>query len=82
MNRSFISFSYGYQEDKEGNKQPVHIENFNLIATIDGDRMNNSGYSSFEDITSKYNVLNGQQYWGTHFNAKELDIHLATDGID
>ena len=72
MYRSFISFTYGGK----------HIEDFNLIATIDGDRMNKQGYSSFNDITSTYDSLDGQQYWGTHFEAKTLEIHLSTDGID
>ena len=72
MNRSFISFSYGGR----------HIEDFNLLAVVDGDRIARPGYSPFSDITSEYDVLDGQQYWGTHFNAKELELHLATDGID
>ena len=72
MNRSFISFSYGGR----------HIEDFNLLAVVDGDRITRSGYSPFSDITSEYDVLDGQQYWGTHFDAKELELHLATDGID
>lgn len=72
MNRSFISFSYGGR----------HIEDFNLLAVVDGDRITRFGYSPFSDITSEYDVLDGQQYWGTHFNAKELELHLATDGID
>lgn len=72
MNRSFISFSYGGRQ----------IEDFNLLAVVDGDRITRSGYSPFSDITSEYSVLDGQQYWGTHFDAKELELHLATDGID
>jgi len=37
MNRSFISFTYGGK----------YIEDFNLIATIDGARMERNGYSAF-----------------------------------
>ena len=39
MNRSFISFSYGGK----------WIEEFDLIATTKGDRMQKNGYTSFED---------------------------------
>lgn len=72
MYRSFISFTYGGKP----------IEDFNLIATVDGDRMNKQGYSPFNDITSSYDGLDGQYYWGTFYQAKTLDIHLSTDGID
>jgi len=66
MNRSFISFSYGGRQ----------IEDFNLLAVVDGDRITRPGYSPFSDITSEYSVLDGQQYWGTHFDAKELTLLL------
>ena len=72
MHRSFISFSYGGKQ----------IEDFNLIAITDGDRINRSGYSSFSDIISKYDLLDGQQYWGTSYEAKELELNLSTDGMD
>lgn len=72
MNRSFISFSYGGK----------WIEEFNLIATIEGDRMNRDGYSSFDDITSSYDNLDGQQYWSTHYKTNTIDFSLATDGMD
>ena len=72
MNRSFISFTYGGK----------HIEDFNLIATIDGARMERSGYSSFNDITSSYDNLDGQQYWNTHYKTNTIDFRLATDGMD
>jgi len=26
-------------------------------------------------------MLNGQYYWGSHYNAREITITLATDGI-
>lgn len=71
MNRSFISFSFG---DK-------YIEDFNLIATINGDRLERSGYSTFEDLTSEYEVLDGHFYWGTHYTNHELTFDLATDAI-
>ena len=72
MNRSFISFSYGGKP----------IEDFDLIATVSGDRMEKQGYSSFIDITSDYNILEGQQYWGSHFKTNTLNFTLSTDGID
>lgn len=71
MNRSFISFSFGEK----------NIEDFNLIATIDGDRLQRKGYSEFEDLTSNYEVLDGHFYWGTHYTNHTLDFSLATDAI-
>ena len=71
MKRSFISFSYGGK----------FIEDFNLIAVINGDRLQRSIYGDFEDITTSYEVLDGQYYWGTHFTNNSLNFILATDGI-
>ena len=71
MQRSFISFSFDGK----------NIEDFNLIATIDGDRLQRKGYSEFEDLTSNYEVLDGHFYWGTHYTNHTLDFNLATDGI-
>ena len=71
MQRSFISFSFDGK----------NIEDFNLIATIDGDRLQRRGYSEFEDLTSNYDVLDGHFYWGTHYTNHTLDFNLATDGI-
>ena len=71
MERSFISFTFGGKS----------IEDFNLIATISGDRMERSGYSTFEDLTSEYEVLDGQFYWGTHYTNHELTFDLATDAM-
>ena len=72
MHRSFISFTYG------GKK----IEDFDLIATIDGDRLNKPGYASFEDTVTTYDNLDGQHYWATHYKTNQLDFTLSTDGID
>lgn len=71
MNRSFISFTYGGKA----------IEDFNLIAVTQGDRMQKNIYSEFEDITTSYEVLDGEFYWGTHFTKNSLNLTLATDGI-
>ena len=71
MNRSFISFSFGEK----------YIEDFNLIATISGDRLERNGYSEFEDLTSDYDVLDGHFYWGTHYTNHEITFDLATDAI-
>ncbi len=81
MNRSFISFSYGEKPDKNGKMQPVYIEDFNLLATIEGDRWEREAYSSFEDLTSQYDVIHGQFYWGTYFHSTTLNFRLATDAI-
>ena len=72
MRRSFISFTYGGR----------YIEDFDLIATIEGDRMERSGYASFNDLTTDYDNLDGQQYWGTHYKTNDITFRLATDGID
>lgn len=69
--RSFISFSYGGKD----------IEDFNLIAIIDGDRMSRATYGEFEDLTTSYEIVDGQFYWGTHFLNNTLDLTLATDEI-
>lgn len=71
MNRSFISFSYGGQ----------NIEDFNLVATIENNRLNKNGYADFEDLVTNYNILDGQLYWGTHYTKNSLSFKLATDGM-
>lgn len=71
MYRSFISFSYGGK----------HIEDFNLIATY-SDRIERNGYADFEDITSSYDVLNGQFFWGSHYTTNSLQFTLSTDEIE
>ena len=70
MNRSFISFSYGGKP----------IEDFNLIATFN-DRLEKNVYAEFEDSTSNYETLDGQYFWGTHFQPNQLSFTLSTDGI-
>ena len=72
MNRSFISFTYGGK----------YIEDFDLIATISGDRLDRAGYASFQDTVTTYDNLDGQHYWATHYQANQLDFTLSTDGID
>lgn len=72
MNRSFISFSYGGK----------WIEDFNLLATVSGDRMEKEGYAAFEDNTKTYSNLDGQKYLSTHYTSHTFDFHLSTDGID
>ena len=69
MNRSFISFTYGGK----------HIEDFNLIATNSGDRMERDAYASFDDLTTTYDVIHGQFYWGTYFRSNTLTFNLTTD---
>lgn len=69
--RSFISFMYGGK----------HIEDFKFIATIQNSRIQRNGYATFEDITTNYEVLDGQFYWGSHYTANTIDFSLATDEI-
>lgn len=72
MSRSFISFTYG------GKK----IEDFDLLATISGERLNRAGYASFEDTITTYDNLDGQRYWATHYKTNQIDFTLSTDGIE
>lgn len=71
MNRSFISFSFGGKD----------IEDFDLIATIENNRLDKQGSSEFEDLVDEYNIVDGQFYWGTHFKPNRITFKLATDGI-
>ena len=77
MRRSFISFSYG-----EKNGKRVNIEDFDLIAYTNGDRLSRDGYAAFDDTVTTYDNLDGQYYWGTHYRTNSLTLNLATDGID
>lgn len=77
MNRSFISFSFS-----DIGKPKVYIEDFNLIATVSGDRWECDGYTSFNDLTTTYDNLDGQYYWGTHYKSHTITFKLSTDGID
>lgn len=71
MNRSFISFSFGGK----------NIEDFDLISVTNGEYLQKSGYSDFEDITSDYDILDGHFYWGTRYTNHILKFSLATDSI-
>lgn len=71
MHRSFISFSFGGKQ----------IEDFDLIAVTENNRIQRNASATFEDLTTTYDVIDGQFYWGTHFTSNQLDLVLATDGI-
>lgn len=68
MRRSFITFYYGGKP----------IEDFQLIAVLNG-FLNKNVYAEFEDATSEYDTIDGQQYWGTRMKANTLPFLLATD---
>ena len=70
MNKSFISFSFGEK----------YIEDFGLLVTID-DRLKKGIYSSFSDLTSSFDTLDGQLYWGSKIEPNKIDLVLSTDGI-
>ena len=70
--RSFISFSFG------GKK----IEDFDLIACSDGDGISRNGYSEFQDLTTDYDIMDGQYYHGTHFSPFTLSLRLVSDDLD
>lgn len=69
IGRSFISFSFGGK----------NIEDFNLIVTNDG-FISKPLTGSFNDLTTNYEVVDGQYYWGTYFVNNELSLTLSTDG--
>lgn len=69
MQRSFISFSYDGR----------NIEDFNLIATIDGNMMQRQVYASFTDNVTQSDVFDGQIYWDSHYDANSLELTLSTD---
>ena len=69
--RSHISFSWGGRD----------IEEFDLLVVSDGGTYQGQVYAPFEDLTTQYDLLDGQHYWASHFNANALMITLATDGI-
>lgn len=71
LGRQFISFSYGGR----------NIEDFDLLAVFSGDRLEKGIYSSFEDITTEQDEIDGQIFWGSSFSPGELEFTLATDGI-
>ena len=70
--RSFISFSFGGK----------NIEDFDLIACSQGNTLSRAAYAPFEDLTSDYNIMDGQYYHGTHFKPNTLSLKLVSDGID
>lgn len=69
--KEFIDFSFAGK----------HISEFDMVAVSDGDRYSLDMSSTFDDETSTINGLNGQYYWGTTFNANQINFKLATDGI-
>ena len=72
LQRQFISFSYGGRD----------IEDFDLLAVFNGDRMVKEAYASFNDTTTEQTELDGQMFWRTNFKAGQLSFTLSTDGID
>ena len=68
LSRSFISFTFGEKA----------IEDFGLIVT-NSDRMEREIYTPFSDVTSSYDTLNGQLYWGTKYEPNHLKLTLSTD---
>lgn len=71
VEKQFISFSYGGK----------NIEDFNLLSTINNNRISKGLYSPFTDTTTTSFGLPGQLYWGTTESALTLTFTLSTDGI-
>lgn len=81
LGRQFISFSYGYKKNEEGEDIPVNIEDFDLLVVFSNDRLEKGMYSSFDDITTELDEIDGQIFWGSSFSPGELEFTLATDGM-
>ena len=69
--RSYISFSWGDRA----------IEDFNFIVTNDSDMYKRRMYSEFKDLTTSYDIIDGQHFWKTTFEANDIDFTLSTDGV-
>ena len=72
MERSFISFSFGGR----------WIEDYGFIVVSDGTRYSRPLFSEFAHSITDLDTIDGQIYWGTHYNANSLSLTLATDGIE
>jgi hypothetical protein len=69
--RSFISFSYGGKL----------IEDFGFIAITENNSIQRNIYADFTDNVTESDVIDGQLYWSTHFNANTLELSIFTDGV-
>ena len=67
LGRQFISFSYGGR----------NIEDFDLLAVFSGDRLEKGIYSSFEDITTEQDEIDGQIFWGSSSTIIILNIFVS-----
>lgn len=70
INRSYLSFSFGGK----------NIEDFELIVTSQGPQSKQI-MGNFRDLTSSYEVIDGQYYWGTYFDNAEITLTLSTDSM-
>ena len=84
VQRSYISFSWTDLYDPLTFTRPekVDIEKFNFIVVNNGDMFDRQFYSGFKDLTTSYDIIDGQHYWGTSFEPNELEFDLATDEVD
>lgn len=71
LQNSFISFTFGGK----------YIEDFGLNVVNLNDRRTVLASASFNDITTSYDVLDGEFYWGTKMNGYSLQLDMATDGM-
>lgn len=84
VQRSYISFSWTDLYDPLTFTRPekVDIEKFKFIVVNNGDMFDRQFYSGFKDLTTSYDIIDGQHYWGTSFEPNELEFDLATDEVD
>lgn len=71
MQRSFISFSWGGRL----------IEDFGLIVVTTNNAIERDISATFNNLTTELDVMDGQLFWGSHYNANSLDLTLHTDEI-
>lgn len=71
MYRSFISFSWGGK----------FIEDFNLIVVTTNNAIERDVSAPVDNLTTNLEVVDGQLFWGSHYQANTLDLTLHTDSI-
>ena len=84
VQRSYISFSWTNLYDPLTFTRPekVDIEKFKFIVVNKGNMFDRQFYSDFKDLTTSYDIIDGQHYWGTSFEPNKIEFDLATDEVD
>lgn len=72
IDKQFISFSYGGK----------NIEDFGWVRITSGDRIQRAISAAYEDIITDQIGVDGQNFWGYNYKPLQIDITLATDGVE